>query len=107
MRLTLPALMAVGAAALSAHAEPAIPSTLVAQASAPVPAAKPSGACAGRLTRLSQTDPVRFKRLGDLPSGVLEHAVLRAIDGCPVREVLYQGRAVWVATPGVQSRRLR
>jgi hypothetical protein len=37
-----------------------------------------------------------FKRLGDLPPAQLEHAVLRSIGGCPVREIVYPGGVRYV-----------
>jgi hypothetical protein len=38
----------------------------------------------------------QFRRLDQLPPGLLEHAVLRTIAGCPVREVRYQGRTYYL-----------
>jgi hypothetical protein len=38
----------------------------------------------------------QFKNLDELPWGLIEHAVLRSVDGCPVREVVYQGQTYWV-----------
>ena len=38
----------------------------------------------------------RFKRLDQLPWGLVEHAVLRSVGGCPVREVVYQGQTYWI-----------
>ena len=46
--------------------------------------------------RVSDQRGTEFKRLDQLPQGLLEHAVLRSISGCPVREVVYQGRTYWV-----------
>ena len=38
----------------------------------------------------------QFKRLDQLPPAVLEHAVLRSVEGCPVREIVYQGQTYFV-----------
>ena len=36
-------------------------------------------------------DHAPLKKLGDLPPGLLEHAVNRLVDGCPVREIVAGG----------------
>ncbi len=56
--------------------------------------------------KVSDQRGVAFKRLDELPWAVLEHAVLRSVGGCPVREVVYQGRTYWVepAAPSTNER---
>ena len=46
-----------------------------------------------------------LKRLDQLPPSLAEHAVLRTIQGCPVREVVYEGRTVWIqpSAPTIQT----
>jgi hypothetical protein len=40
-----------------------------------------------------------IQKLGDLPPGVEEHAVLRMINGCPVREIVYAGQTYYLDAP--------
>ena len=52
-------------------------------------------------------DGVRmFKRLDQLPWGVLEHAVWRTVGGCPVREIVYGGETYYVASANPRLERL-
>ncbi len=53
-------------------------------------------ACESLLSRTSTIGSIQLKRLGDLPPGRLEHAVLRTIGGCPVAEVVWQGQTYYV-----------
>jgi hypothetical protein len=49
-----------------------------------------------------------LKKLGDLPPGLLEHAVVRIVNGCPVREIVYAGQTYYLdASPGGLERDLR
>ena len=49
-----------------------------------------------------------LKKLTELPPGVEEHAVLRMVDGCPVREVVYAGQVYYLDAPnGSLERDLR
>ena len=41
--------------------------------------------------------PVR--KLGDLPPGLEEHAVVRLVNGCPVREIVSGGRTYYLDMP--------
>jgi hypothetical protein len=41
----------------------------------------------------------RVTKLADLPPGLLEHAVLRSIHGCPVREIMYAGGTYYLGVP--------
>ena len=62
--------------------------------------------CQVRVQKATHDGSVQFKRLDELPWGLVEHAVLRSVGGCPVREVVYQGQVYWVepAVPGVTGR---
>lgn len=40
-----------------------------------------------------------LKKLGDLPPGLLEHAVLRIVNGCPVREIVFAGQVYYLGVP--------
>ncbi len=39
------------------------------------------------------------KKLADLPPGLMEHAVLRSIHGCPVREIVFAGGTYYLGVP--------
>ena len=43
-----------------------------------------------------------LKKLGDLPPGLLEHAVLRIVQGCPVREIVFAGQTYYLGVSGGQ-----
>lgn len=62
-------------------------------------------ACAKLLTQTVAPDGTPFKKLGELPEAVQEHAVWRKVGGCPVREVVWQGQTYYVGSsmPTVQS----
>jgi hypothetical protein len=47
-----------------------------------------------------------FRRLDRLPWGVLEHAVWRTVAGCPVREIVYDGRTYYLASANPRIERL-
>lgn len=67
----------------------------------------PTAACAKLTTQTAAPDGVRlFKRLDQLPWAVLEHAVLRTVAGCPVREIVYEGQTWYVATGIPRAERL-
>jgi hypothetical protein len=52
--------------------------------------------CAKRaIQTLGRNGFAPITKLGDLPPGVLEHAVLRIVDGCPVREIVYAGQTYY------------
>ena len=52
-------------------------------------------------------DGVRmFKRLDQLPNGVMEHAVWRTVGGCPVREIVFQGQTYYLSATDPQLERL-
>jgi hypothetical protein len=40
-----------------------------------------------------------LKKLGDLPPGLLEHAVNRLVNGCPVREIVMGGQTYYLVMP--------
>jgi hypothetical protein len=55
------------------------------------------GAACARLGTLTVApDGVPFRKLNELPPGLLEHAVWRRVAGCPVREVVYRGQTYYV-----------
>jgi len=60
-------------------------------------APKPAQACAALAEKTAQTGDSPFRRLDQLPRALPLLAVLRTVDGCPVVEVRYRGRNVWVA----------
>ena len=68
----------------------------------------PTGqACARLAQQTVAPDGVRlFKRLDQLPKGVLEHAVWRTVGGCPVREVVFGGQTYYVTSNAPQVERL-
>lgn len=39
-----------------------------------------------------------FRRLDQLPRGVMEHAVWRTVAGCPVREIVFDGETYYVTS---------
>jgi hypothetical protein len=64
-----------------------------------------AGACAKLDTQTVAPDGVRiFKKLNELPWGVMEHAVWRTVSGCPVREIVFRGETYYLAagTPRVE-----
>ncbi len=65
-------------------------------------APKPAQACAALAEKTAQTGAEPLQRLDKLPQGLPILAVLRTVDGCPVIEVRYGGRNVWVA-PSIPS----
>ena len=40
-----------------------------------------------------------LRKLGDLPPGLVEHAVMRTVNGCPVREILFAGQTYYLDAP--------
>ena len=52
--------------------------------------------CAKLIEKTIAPDGVPFRKLNELPPGVLEHAVLRSVNGCPVREVVYNHQTYYV-----------
>ena len=72
-------------------------------------------ACDRISTQTVAPNGVPFRKLGDLPWGVLEHAVWRKVEGCPVREVVYKGQTYYVGPsipklesgPAVEQRQYR
>jgi hypothetical protein len=62
-------------------------------------AAKAAEAACQRMTAQTVApNGVPFKKLNELPWGVLEHAVWRKVGGCPVREVVYKGQTYYVGS---------
>jgi hypothetical protein len=71
---------------------------------------QPPQACAALETRTVAPDGVPLlKRLDQLPEAVRERAVWRTVEGCPVREVRYEGQTWYVITanPMLDSRPLQ
>ncbi len=94
MRTFLSALMIAGAA-VAAHAAVTgfgLPMTR----QSPLPLPTPAEACAALTAKTSGPGGGVFKRLDELPPGVVEHAVLRSVNGCPVREIRFQGKTYYV-----------
>jgi hypothetical protein len=66
-----------------------------------------ASACAKFATRTVAPDGVRFfRRLDQLPWGVVEHAVWRMVEGCPVREIVFGGQVYYMASASPQIERL-
>lgn len=55
-------------------------------------------ACAKLLSQTTAPDGTPFKKLGELPPGVEEHAIWRTVAGCPVREIVWQGQTYYVGS---------
>ena len=49
---------------------------------------RPKDCAADRIVPAVRTPASAMRRLGDLPRGHMQHAVLRTIDGCPVSTVV-------------------
>ena len=63
--------------------------------------------CAKLDTQTVAPDGVRmFRRLDQLPRGVMEHAVWRSVGGCPVREIVFGGQTYYLASSNPQIERL-
>ena len=92
MRAFLSAL-SIAAGAVVAHAAL---SPTIAATTRPGLLPLPAAACAALLSQTVAPDGAPLRRLDQLPSGLVEHAVLRSVNGCPVREVRYQGRTFYV-----------
>jgi hypothetical protein len=64
-------------------------------------------ACAKLDSQAVAPDGVRiFKKLNELPWGVMEHAVWRTVGGCPVREIVFGGETYYLASGNLQIERL-
>jgi hypothetical protein len=67
-----------------------------------------ASACSRLSNQTVAPDGVRlFKRLDQLPKGVLEHAVWRTVGGCPVREIVFEGQTYYVVSGNAQVQRLQ
>ena len=53
--------------------------------------------CSALMQTTRHIGGVPLMRLDELPPGLLEHAVLRTVGGCPVREVVWNGQTYYVA----------
>ena len=63
--------------------------------------------CAKLGTQTVAPDGVKmFRRLDQLPRGVMEHAVWRSVGGCPVREIVFGGQTYYVASATPRLERL-
>jgi hypothetical protein len=69
--------------------------------------AQAASSCANLSTKTVAPDGVpMFKRLDQLPKGVMEHAVWRTVSGCPVREIVYGGQTYYLASANPRIERL-
>ena len=84
----IPLLLA--AAVAGAPASPSITTVIVTD--------HPTPACAKLLTQTAAPDGTPFRRLDQLPPKVEEHAVWRTVNGCPVREVVWEGQTYYVGS---------
>ena len=64
----------------------------------------PATCVSGAVTTLGPNGAPIMK-LNELPPGVLEHAVWRMVNGCPVREVLFAGQTYYIegASPQLEE----
>jgi len=90
-----PLILALALAASPTAVQPSNPETAVA-------------ACAALMNHAVGPGGVVFKKLNELPPGAAEHAVWRTVAGCPVREVVHQGRTYYLdpAVPRLDNRPL-
>jgi hypothetical protein len=59
----------------------------------------PAPACSRLDSQTVAPDGVKiFKKLNELPWGVMEHAVWRRVGGCPVREIVFGGETYYLVT---------
>jgi hypothetical protein len=60
--------------------------------------------CQKQAVQTAGPDHAPLKKLGELPPGLLEHAIDRVVDGCPVREIVDGGRTYYLdmASPTVE-----
>ena len=52
--------------------------------------------CALGTVAIIGPDGAPLKKLNELPPGLVEHAVLRVVNGCPVREVVFAGQTYYI-----------
>ena len=52
--------------------------------------------CQKRAVQTAGPDHAPLKKLGDLPPGLLEHAVNCLVNGCPVREIVSGGQTYYL-----------
>lgn len=78
----------------------------VAAGSAPLPAARQAPCPAVHPQKTAEPDRVGQKKLGELPDAEAYHAVWKEAGGCPIDEVLQNGRWVdrWSGQPAPKPR---
>jgi hypothetical protein len=59
----------------------------------------PARDCSQFAVKTAWSNGGKATKLADLPPGLLEHAVLRSIHGCPVREIMYAGGTYYLGVP--------
>ncbi len=62
--------------------------------------------CVRPATKTLGPDHSTIQKLGELPPGLLEHAVNRLVNGCPVREIVSGGRTYYLDTASPAMERL-
>jgi hypothetical protein len=62
--------------------------------------------CQRKTVQTLGPDHSTLKKLGELPPGLLEHAVNRIVDGCPVREIVSDGGTYYLDVAGPTLERL-
>ena len=62
--------------------------------------------CQRRAVQTAGPDHGQLKKLGELPPGLLEHAVNRLVNGCPVREIVYGRRTYYLDTASPAMERI-
>jgi hypothetical protein len=75
---------------------------------APIRSFGPAAAACGRLgAQTVAPDGVKiFKKLNELPWGLMEHAVWRRVGGCPVREIVFGGETYYIVSSDPVTRPL-
>lgn len=59
----------------------------------------PQRDCSDFQVKTAWSNGGKATKLADLPPGLMEHAVLRSIHGCPVREIVYAGGTYYLGVP--------
>jgi hypothetical protein len=59
--------------------------------------------CAAGAVAIIGPDGLPLTKLNELPPGLVEHAVLRTVNGCPVREVVFAGQTYYIEGADTQT----
>jgi hypothetical protein len=89
-------LIAATLAAIAAPASAGLDTALIRPSNPLLDQHRSQEACTRMIQQTADDGRAKLKRLDQLPWGLIEHAVLRSVGGCPVREVVYQGQTYWL-----------